>query len=97
MKTKTWIVFIIAYMAAPSSYAEDAIVPDTSAPKVELIKANKGKISVSFDDELVRGSTQLPEGDLITNKLENRFKRFIKFRKDFIQDVESTKDEFGNR
>ena len=101
MKTKTWILFFLAYLAAFSTHAQETIVPEAptpdAGPKMELIKANKGKISVSFDDELVRGSTQLPEGDLITNKLENRFKRFIKLRKDFIQDVESTKDEFGNR
>lgn len=66
--------------------------------KQDLVRANKkGKVSVSFGDELVRGSTELPEGDLIQNRLDTRFKRFIKIRKDFIQDVENTKDEFGNR
>lgn len=68
------------------------------AQKQELVKATKkGKVSVSFDDELVKGSTALPEGDLIQSRLDNKFKRFIKIRKDFIQDVENTKDEFGNR
>lgn len=101
MKTKLFFILIVGLSVSPSVFAEEEVIPEIpgpdAPPKVELIKANKGKISVTFDDELVRGATQLPEGDLITNKLENRFKRFIKFRKDFIQDVESTKDEFGNR
>jgi hypothetical protein len=67
----------------------------TPAPQSKPVK--KGKVSVSFDDELVKGATSLPEGDVISSRLENRFKRFIKVRKDFIQDVENTKDEFGHK
>lgn len=67
------------------------------AAKADPIKSAKKRVSVSFDDELVKGASLMPEGDLIQNRMENRFKRFIKIRKDFIQDVENTKDEFGNR
>lgn len=65
--------------------------------KADPIKSARKRVSVSFDDELVKGASLMPEGDLIQNRMDNRFKRFIKIRKDFIQDVENTKDEFGNR
>ena len=56
----------------------------------------KGKLAVSFDDELISGKTDLPAGELIQNRLNNRYKRMIKIRKDFIQDVENSKDDFKN-
>jgi hypothetical protein len=71
--------------------------PAAAAAPAKTANIKKGKVSVTFDDELVKGSAVSPEGDVITSRLENRFKRFIKVRKDFIQDVENTKDEFGHK
>jgi hypothetical protein len=84
-----------------AAHAQEAAAPAeapaaAAAPK-KAANIKKGKVSVSFDDELVKGSAVSPEGDVITSRLENRFKRFIKVRKDFIQDVENTKDEFGHK
>lgn len=91
MKNKLALLPLLILLASPA-FAQE------SEQKTDLVRATKkGRVSVSFDDELVKGSAALPEGDLIQNRLENRFKRFIKIRKDFIQDVENTKDEFGNR
>lgn len=92
MKNKLIILFCGLILFSPLVQSQEA------APKQDLVKAQKkGKVSVSFDDELVKGATALPDGDVIQSRMENRFKRFIKIRKDFIQDVENTKDEFGNR
>lgn len=75
---------------------QEAASSASSSSKV-VRQVKKGKVSVTFDDELVKGATMLPEGDVISSRLDNRFKRFIKVRKDFIQDVENTKDEFGHK
>lgn len=89
MKNKfTIIIFLSLFFSA--AHAQEAS-SKTARP------AKKGKVSVTFDDELVKGDTMLPEGDVISSRLDNRFKRFIKVRKDFIQDVENTKDEFGHK
>ncbi len=92
MNNSKLFLFALILTLAPLAHGQD------EPQVVDLVKANKkGKVSVSFGDELVKGGTALPDGDLIQNRMETRFKRFIKIRKDFIQDVENTKDEFGNR
>ncbi len=57
-------------------------------------KPQNGKVGISFDDELITGKTDLPAAEFIQNRLNNRYKRMIKIRKDFIQDVENSKDDF---
>lgn len=92
MKNSLFILFGLTLTLSSNALSQE------EAAKSELVKANKkGKVSISFDDELVKGGTALPDGELIQNRIEARFKKFIKIRKDFIQDVENTKDEFGNR
>lgn len=91
MKNSLFILLSSIFLFSQSVFSQQP-------QKVDLVRANKkGKVSISFDDELIKGETMLPEGDLIQNRTETRFKRFIKIRKDFIEDVENTKDEFGSR
>lgn len=91
MKNRFLILLSFVFLTVPPARSQEQ-------KKVDLVRANKkGRISVNFDDELVKGGTMLPEGDLIQNRTETRFKRLIKIRKDFIQDVENSKDAFGNR
>lgn len=91
MKNSLFVLLSLIFMNPFPAHSQEP-------QKVDLVRANKkGRVSVNFDDELVKGATLLPEGDLIQNRTENRFKRLIKIRKDFIQDVENSKDEFGNR
>ncbi len=91
MKNRFLILLSFMFFTVPPARSQEQ-------QKVDLVRANKkGRISVNFDDELVKGGTMLPEGDLIQNRTETRFKRLIKIRKDFIQDVENSKDAFGNR
>lgn len=91
MKNRLLILFSIVFFAVAPAHSQEP-------QKVDLVRANKkGRVSINFDDELIKGTTMLPEGDLIQNRTDSRFKRFIKIRKDFIQDVENSKDAFGNR
>ena len=88
MKSK---IFLLIFLFLPTSFLN-------AQESDELVRPNKdGKITIRFEDELVKGATALPDGEFIQNRVENKFKRFIKIRKDFIRDVENTKDEFGNR
>ncbi|KYG65530.1 hypothetical protein AZI86_00170 [Bdellovibrio bacteriovorus] len=101
MKTNFTIIVLISLLLG-AAQAQEAAAPGPAAPTAAstpkiMRPVKKGKVSVTFDDELVKGDTMLPEGDVISSRLDNRFKRFIKVRKDFIQDVENTKDEFGHK
>lgn len=101
MKTNLAILVLISFVLSTAQAQESAPAPAPSGTSTALPKTTrpvkKGKVSVTFDDELVKGDTMLPEGDVISSRVDNRFKRFIKVRKDFIQDVENTKDEFGHK
>lgn len=91
MKNSLIVLYFVSFFTSAPARSQES-------QKVDLVRANKsGRVSVSFDDELVKGATMLPEGDLVQGRTDNRFKKLIKIRKDFIQDVESSKDAFGNR
>lgn len=100
MKTKL-VIFLLVSSLISSALAQEtppaAPAPSPAASPKVTRPVKRGKVSVTFDDELVKGATTLPEGDVISSRLDNRFKRFIKIRRDFIQDVENTKDEFGHK
>ena len=91
MMTKDILIQLsIAFIFAQAVAQNKADSESKKSPK-------NNKLAVSFDDELITGKTDLPAGEFIQNKLNNRYKRMIKIRKDFIQEVENSKDDFKNR
>lgn len=65
--------------------------------KADELKSSNKKIILKFDDELVRGQLDMPEVQFLDSKKQAQFKKFIKFRQNFVDEVEKTKGHFNGR
>ena len=73
-------LLICFLLAMPLAYAEDG---DKPAPKIIY----KKKSSVSFDDAVVEGSTNNPEGVYVVTPPEKKFGSLLKLRPNFHREL----------
>lgn len=55
--------------------------------------AKSKKASITFDDELVEGSTQKPDLFYILQKKNFNYKKLIKLRENFLPEMRSTSED----
>ena len=76
-------------MASPNSEAGSLVAPvggNRTGPK---------KLSIQFDNELVKGENAVPEIETVFTQQQFNFKKMIKLREHFIPEVIKGKEEFG--
>lgn len=58
--------------------------------------ASPKKIKIDFgNDELIKGDYERPEFDLVNTRTEPTFKKMIKVRDKFVDEVEKTREDFN--
>lgn len=66
-----------------------------NAPSASAKKSEK-KIKIDFgSDELIQGDYDRPEFDMINSRQAPMFKKMIKVRDHFADEIEKTKDDFN--
>lgn len=59
--------------------------------------ANRRKLTIQFDDELVKGAQANPEAEYIFTRSQFNYKKMIRLRENFIPELEKGKDEFRGK
>ena len=85
LKFGGFIVFIVLMLALPWSFA----AADTKADP----KKDAHKQSLTFEDELIEGSTQKPELFYLFQKKNFNYKRLIKLRENFIPEMKRNAED----
>lgn len=82
------IVFLIIFSFHSFVFAEDTnVTTSATASKKEKKK------TLSFEDELVEGSTQKPELFYLFQKKNFNYKRLIKLRENFLPEMKQTSED----
>jgi hypothetical protein len=94
------IVISVSFVKAQDLEVE-AVSPEASAPTKVDSKAkeiaNHRKLTIQFDDELVKGQQSTPEADYIFTRSQFNYKKMIRLRENFIPELEKGKDEFRGK
>lgn len=80
----TFILFISANLWAQSA-------PKTSVVKPE---SKSSRVSLKFEDELVQGAAESPDGLAIQMRKNPNFKKLIKLRENFNPEMDRSKNVF---
>lgn len=82
------ILFFIAFLfVTQHSFAQEAAKkPGATAKKIKIDFGN---------DELIKGDYERPEFDLVNTRTEPTFKKMIKVRDKFVDEVEKTREDFN--
>lgn len=76
-------------MASPNSETGSLVAPVGSG------RTGPKKLSIQFDNELVKGENAVPEIETVFTQQQFNFKKMIKLREHFIPEVIKGKEEFG--
>ncbi|MDG0815644.1 hypothetical protein [Bdellovibrio svalbardensis] len=78
------------------SFAQDK-APDKAPAKAAVANKKTKKVQVSFDDELVKGATEKPDLSNMNTKTDFNYKKLIRVRENFVNEMEGGLDDFkGN-
>lgn len=94
------ILFLIIFIAPPT-FAQSENQGESATPQASVtesgsakVKVKGNKISVSFDDELIKGDNPNPEVEFIFDRAEFNYRKMIKLRDNFIPEAEVGKELF---
>ncbi|WP_413612312.1 hypothetical protein [Bdellovibrio sp. HCB-110] len=91
-KNNLLLFTVVLLLGAPAWTQEvQELVPiPKSAKKTKRVK-------ISFDDELIKGSTAKPDVSNLDTKKDFNYKKLIRVRENFVNEMESGLDDFkGN-
>ncbi|MEZ0392948.1 MAG: hypothetical protein ACAH59_12080 [Pseudobdellovibrionaceae bacterium] len=96
-----WITFIGAFILGASLFSTSVQATDldpmdestTRAPAQSDPAKPEKKKTLSFEDELVEGSTQKPELFYLFQKKNFNYKRLIKLRENFLPEMRKTSED----
>lgn len=84
---KTLLILIFGFAFSQALFAQDAAKKPAATAK---------KIKIDFgSDELIKGDYERPEFDLVNTRTEPTFKKMIKVRDKFVDEVEKTREDFN--
>ncbi len=70
-----------------------AKVKEPQPAQSDMIKPREKKATLSFEDELVEGTTQKPELYYLFQKKNFNYKRLIRLRENFLPEMRKTSEE----
>lgn len=99
------ILFFLVVMSVSFARAQDfegeETPSDAAATKKQDPKAKdlakQRKLTIQFDDELVKGAQANPEAEYIFTRSQFNYKKMIRLRENFIPELEKGKDEFRGK
>lgn len=80
-------ILLAAVTAVEGAYAQ------TSSSSTATTSTTQKKATLSFEDELVEGSTQKPELFYLFQKKNFNYKRLIKLRENFLPEMRRTTED----
>ncbi len=87
-------IFLVSASANASQAQETDPADSLRSPAQEELSARKEKRkALSFEDELVEGSTQKPELFYLFQKKNFNYKRLIKLRENFLPEMRKTSED----
>lgn len=89
-KTNKTLIALFVLMTLVSSLSEAKEASSKPAGKAPKTK----KVKVSFTDELVEGSTAKPDVDNINSKKDFNFRKLIRVRDNFMNEMEGGLNDF---
>lgn len=87
-------LFLLSWNAQAKQDSQAASQPasqSASGPKKQKF------VKVRFDDELVKGATEKPDGLTMNVKKEFNYKKLIRIRENFINEMENGLDDFNDK
>ena len=90
---KIFTVLLFVLSATPAWSEEPAA---SAAPaSASSADANKKRISIKFDNELVEGAIQNPSMDYMFVRKEANYKKMMRLRENFLPEVKKGKRDFS--
>jgi len=90
---KKLAVILAMICAVEVSFAQSTQTTTTTTRTTTTTKKSDRKATVSFEDELVEGSTQKPELFYLFQKKNFNYKRLIKLRENFLPEMRRTTED----
>lgn len=84
-------LLILVFISVPALSVED--VAEFSESDLQTVDTrHHRKVNVKFEDELVKGASEVPDAEFLFQKAEFNFKKLIRLRENFIPEVHKGKD-----
>lgn len=92
-------ILVLLFLLSWNAQAKQELPRAASQPALQSASGPKKQkfVKVRFDDELVKGATEKPDGLTMNVKKEFNYKKLIRIRENFINEMENGLDDFNDK